>query len=259
MTVISAILVAFSMFSAIPVPQPKWNEKTMKYSMAAFPLVGVVTGLCLWGVLWLLSHLNANGFVCAAAVTLIPVIVPGGIHPDGYTDTADALASHADKEKRYAILADPHVGSFAVIRLVTLFLATFALLTQFYFDWRSTAVLGASYVLSRALSGLAVVEFPVAEKSSLAKQFSDTAGKGVVIAFLMIFAIAACTIMLYIGRWVGAAAILAAFAVFVHYRILCTRKFDGLSGDLAGWFLTKAEFWMLFVIVLVQRLTEVLA
>ena len=48
MTVLQTIAVAFAMFSAVPVPQFDWNEKNMRYSLCAFPLVGVLCGvLCL--------------------------------------------------------------------------------------------------------------------------------------------------------------------------------------------------------------------
>ncbi|WP_333559764.1 adenosylcobinamide-GDP ribazoletransferase [Gemmiger qucibialis] len=47
MTVLQTIAVAFAMFSAVPVPQFDWNEKNMRYSLCAFPLVGVLCGaLC---------------------------------------------------------------------------------------------------------------------------------------------------------------------------------------------------------------------
>ena len=36
MTVIRSILIAFSMFSALPVPQAEWNEKSMRYALCAF-------------------------------------------------------------------------------------------------------------------------------------------------------------------------------------------------------------------------------
>ena len=42
MTVLQTIAVAFAMFSAVPVPQFDWNEKNMRYSLCAFPLVGVL-------------------------------------------------------------------------------------------------------------------------------------------------------------------------------------------------------------------------
>ena len=46
MIVLQTIAVAFAMFSAIPVPQFEWNEKNMRYAMCAFPLIGVVIGVC---------------------------------------------------------------------------------------------------------------------------------------------------------------------------------------------------------------------
>ena len=44
MTMLETIAVAFSMFSAIPMPQFLWNEKNMRYALCAFPLIGAVIG-----------------------------------------------------------------------------------------------------------------------------------------------------------------------------------------------------------------------
>ena len=44
-TFFETILVAFGMFSRVPVPQVEWNEKNRKYSMLAFPLVGIFSYL----------------------------------------------------------------------------------------------------------------------------------------------------------------------------------------------------------------------
>lgn len=43
-------------------------------------------------------------------MTLLPLIVSGGIHLDGLVDTADALYSRRETEKKLEILKDPHVG-----------------------------------------------------------------------------------------------------------------------------------------------------
>ena len=117
MTVLQTIAVAFAMFSAVPVPQFDWNEKNMRYSLCAFPLVGV---LC--GVLWCVcASLPLPAMVRAAGFCLIPVWVTGGIHLDGYADTCDALCSYGDTQKKLDILKDPHCGAFAVIRLCSYF------------------------------------------------------------------------------------------------------------------------------------------
>lgn len=49
MTFFETIAVAVAMFSAIPCPQPVWSQKNMRYSLCAFPLIGVVCGLAFWG------------------------------------------------------------------------------------------------------------------------------------------------------------------------------------------------------------------
>ena len=49
MTMLETIAVAFSMFSAIPMPQFLWNEKNMRYALCAFPLIGAVIGAVCWG------------------------------------------------------------------------------------------------------------------------------------------------------------------------------------------------------------------
>ena len=120
MIVLETVCVAFAMFSALPVPHVDWNERNMRYAMAAFPLVGAVIGAlwCVCGLLPLPDMLKAAGFC------LIPVAATGGIHLDGFADTSDALSSYGDREKKLAILKDPHCGAFAVIRL-RLFRAVF--------------------------------------------------------------------------------------------------------------------------------------
>ena len=172
------ILVAFGMFSRIPVPQVEWNEKNRKYSMLAFPLVGLVLGLCWVIVAALCRQFGLPELLTGALLTALPVLVVGGIHLDGYADAVDALSSHGDKEKKLAIMKDPHVGSFAVIHLVVCFLLWFAACTvlaeKSLEEW---LLVGLTFVLSRSLSGLAVTTFPMAKDTGLAKSFADDADK----------------------------------------------------------------------------------
>ena len=102
MTALETIAVAFAMFSAIPCPQPVWTEKNMRYCLCAFPLVGAVCGLLCGGWAALLGVLHAPDLLLAGGICLIPVLVTGGIHLDGFADTSDALASCAPPEKKPA-------------------------------------------------------------------------------------------------------------------------------------------------------------
>ncbi|MFR7478671.1 MAG: adenosylcobinamide-GDP ribazoletransferase [Acutalibacteraceae bacterium] len=164
MIVLETIAVAFAMFSAIPCPQPIWNEKNMRFMMVAFPLVGVVCGALCGGWFVLMQFLAAPTLLQGAGFCLIPVLVTGGIHLDGYADTCDARASCAPPEKKREILKDPRCGAFAVIHLCAWFVADFTLCACIRWEPRVLWCLGLGFVLERCLSGIAVASFPMAKK-----------------------------------------------------------------------------------------------
>lgn len=245
------IEVAFGMFSRVPVRQVEWKEENRKYSMLAFPLVGLVLGLCWVIVAALGRRFGLPELLTGALLTALPLLVVGGIHLDGYADAVDALSSHGDKEKKLAIMKDPHVGSFAVMHLAAWFLLCFAASTVLAGErFEVWLVVGLSFVLSRALSGFAVATFPMAKESGLAKSFADDADKKKVrdglLALLVVLAIGLMAIDIVLRQFpAGFFACMAAVAVFFWYRYIAQKHFEGINGDLAGWFLCKCEVWML--------------
>ena len=98
--------------------------------LVALPLVGLVIGGAEW--LWFLfrSWLSFGPVLHGVGMTLIPLLLTGGIHLDGFMDTVDALKSHAAPEKKRAILKDPHAGAFAVIGLAAYLLLWFGLCVE---------------------------------------------------------------------------------------------------------------------------------
>lgn len=50
--------------------------------------------------------------------TVLPILLTGGIHMDGFMDTMDALHSYQDRERKLEILKDSHVGAFACLSLI---------------------------------------------------------------------------------------------------------------------------------------------
>ena len=258
MIVIETILVAFAMFSALPLPCPEWNEKNMRYALCAFPLVGLVCGALWWGWGALCVRLAAPELLRGAGLCLIPVLVTGGIHLDGFADTCDALASCAPPEQKQEILKDPRCGAFAVIRLCTYFVAHLALCTALQPTGQALLSMGLAFVLERGLSGLAVARFPLAKSTGLAHTFATAADRRTAGRVLMIECALAGAGMIALGGFTGLAMGLTGLAVFWRYRITADRQFGGLSGDLAGWFLQRAELWMLGALVACQLAEGVL-
>lgn len=251
MQILETIAVAFGMFSALPMPQPQWNERNMRYAMCAFPLIGVVCGGAWYAWALVCRALALPVLLRAAGLCLLPVLITGGIHLDGYADTCDALASCADPTKKQAILADPHCGAFAVIRLCSYFIATLGLCTAIEPTPAAALCMGAAFTLERALSGLAVTSFPMAKNTGLAHTFATAADRRRVRGVL---AAASLLLSLLLVWWGGALAAGAAWLVFWYYHRTAVRQFGGISGDLAGWFVQKAELWMLAALVAGQYL-----
>ena len=255
MILLKTIAVAFSMFSAIPMPQFAWNKDNMRYALCAFPLIGAVIGLLCWGVSAVSDMLGLPDLLRGAVFCLIPVLITGGIHLDGYADTCDALASHAGPERKQEILADPHTGAFAVIRLCGLFVLTLALWTCLP-AYRPVPIL-LSFVLSRVQSGLAVSAFPLAKDTGLAHTFAEAADKRRVRIILIVLDVLLSAGLCLCGIG-GACMAAAAQLVFAYYYRMSKKQFGGLSGDLAGWFLVQAEKWMLIALVAWQYVEELI-
>ena len=100
MDLLGSFVIAFSMYSRIPMPQVEWSEKRMKYAMCFFPAVGVAVALGLWAAVWVCSRLECQ-WLGKLLPPAIAVLVTGGIHMDGFLDTVDALSSHQSREKSW--------------------------------------------------------------------------------------------------------------------------------------------------------------
>ncbi|MBC8611763.1 adenosylcobinamide-GDP ribazoletransferase [Massilimaliae timonensis] len=245
--------IAFSMYSVIPLRNIEWKEETMRYAFCFFPLIGVVIGGAEWLWLWCAWKFGFSAVLTGAAAAVIPVLLTGGIHLDGFCDTVDALSSHQPKERKLEILKDSHVGAFAVIGICVYFLLSFGLWCEYQYSVESAFILGGGFVLSRALSGLVSVLAPQARKEGMLKTFSDAAKQRAVTVSCVAFLGIAAVGMLAVD-WRIALAVLAVMATILGYYLLTSRRqFGGVTGDLAGYFLTLAEMGVLAGVVLAQH------
>ena len=251
-TLLESLDVAFSMYSAIPMPQIEWNERNMKYMMAFFPMVGVVQGALLLGFSLLAQALGLGSVLFAAVAALLPLFVTGGIHLDGFCDTVDALSSHQTREKKLEILKDPHTGAFAVMGCVAYLLLTFALWTQPQGSgrWLTVQMMAVGFVLSRSMSALSVVSFPCAKSSGLVHSFSSAAQKRNVRIAAAVFAAACVLLWLWIHPLLGAVLTGCCLLNFWYYSRMSQKQFGGITGDLAGYFLQLNEIIILLASVL---------
>ncbi len=254
MNIIKSCIIAVSMYSKIPMPQFAWDEKSMRYALAFFPLVGVVIGALQVALFFIWRKSGLAVPIYAALATALPVVVTGGIHMDGFCDTIDALSSHQSKERRLAILKDSNAGAFAVIWGGLYFLLCYgawgSVAQDMVHSGRPVWMISAGYVTSRALSGLAAVFFQNANKKGSLAAFSGSAGKGFVCTGLVLSFAAAGVLQLALLMQTGVLVLTGTLCFFFYYYHISKKNFGGITGDLAGWFLQCVELLILYIVVI---------
>lgn len=243
-----SMIIAFSMYSKIPMPKIEWSQKNMKYAFCFFPLVGVVIGTIIYIVGNISLNLQMGKLLFSAIMTVIPVVVTGGIHVDGFLDTVDALNSWGDKEKKLEILKDPNAGAFAVIWGIIYFVVSFGLWSEV--TSKVLPILAMGYVLSRTLSGLSMVSFPLAKNTGLAAAFQNGAHRKKCKVVMLIYLVIEIIVMLYLNPLIGGVNLLGCLGIFAYHYHVCNSQFGGITGDLAGYFLQNCELIILAITVL---------
>ncbi len=226
----------------------------MRYSYVAFPLVGVVIGVLLWLWFILCDAIDAGGAIRGLGIAMIPLLVTGGIHMDGFGDTVDAIASRAEPEKRRRIMKDPTIGVFASIGIASYLLIQFALGMELEPCWRSICCLCISPVISRCISGLVSTVFPGSSSSGILSTFRESAASRIVVASLSAMLAVLFVALGFLVTW-GAVVAFAAVSLFLilFMRRMAMRRFGGMSGDLAGYLLQVLELAFLVIAYAVGR------
>ena len=250
-----AVVMAFSTFSRIPMPQICWEKANMRYLMCTFVLVGAVVGAVQVAWLALAGALGLSNLLQGVGYTLVAVAITGGIHLDGLADVADALSSHAEPARKVEIMKDPHAGAFALIALTCYLMAQVALAGEASISgMRDLVALGLVPLASRCTAGLATLVLPSASKHGMQQSFRD-AGRtdtrplillGVEGALVMLAMVAMRPVF-------GLVSVVACVACAMFAAQRARKEFGGFNGDQAGCLLQTCELALLALFVVVQK------
>ena len=256
-----SLIIAFSTYSKIPMPSVKWDEKNMSYSMCFFPFVGLFVGGVNFGMLYLLGNVwGMSQLLIGALLVVIPILITGGIHMDGFLDVADARSSYKDKEEKLRILKDPHVGAFATIYGICYMLISFGFNYQLVVDMGESMKLyicvAIGFAFSRVLSGLLVLTLKKAKKEGMVATYSKGANKLAKTLMILELMVIIAALLLVDYRY-GVAVLLAGLVSFLYYVRTAYKTFGGITGDLAGWFLQVCEITILIFVVVAEQIVSV--
>ncbi|MDE6714195.1 MAG: adenosylcobinamide-GDP ribazoletransferase [Lachnospiraceae bacterium] len=240
MRILKSLIISFSMYSRIPMPQFEWKEEDMKYVLCFFPWIGLIIGVFVyfWNELCIRYGI---GLLCDTVIGMvIPLLVTGGIHVDGFMDTMDAFHSYQSKDRKLEIMKDPHLGAFSVIMLALyglIYLGAFSELR----DKQLLLIFCAGFYLSRCLCGISAVTFSLAKKEGLLFLFADHAHKKIVKGTLYLQTVFCVGFMLFQSWKAGGVIVAAALCSLVYYGYRCKKEFGGITGDTAGYFVLICE------------------
>ena len=242
---LTAFFMAWGMFWMIPCPVKWWDERARIGMLLFLPVIGAMIG-AVWALCAYLCERFAAGCITAAALTVIPYILNGFIHLDGYMDCADAVLSRRDLETRRKILKDSHVGSFAVVALVVLFLAEYSVFSGYTLG-KKVWLLPLVCAAPRALCACAVLMIKPMPGSSYERMFSGgvpTSAK--VMAACLLLTVTVFPLLL--GR-VGLCAFIGALGAYLTIAYI-HHDLQGMSGDVSGAGTTVGELCALIALAL---------
>lgn len=234
-------LLALQFLTRLPVPVVcPWTPATRRWAARSYPLVGLVIGVLL-ALLGMALRDAWPAPLVALALLSGWVALSGGLHLDGLMDLADALGCQSSGERRWAIMKDPHVGSFAVLALV-LHLAWKGMLLWVLLDeGASLWALVAIPALARWGAVALLVGVPAARDEGLAHAWQRSLGH----REAWLAALPAVAVLAWVPGGIWLALAMAVFIVI--YGGAMRRSFSGINGDIVGAAIEGGELWLLLI------------
>ena len=223
------------------VRQDEWTAEDFGRSVKFFPLIGAVLGAIYAAFayafyVWLPTRgIEFPPHLTAAVLLVLPPLLTGGIHCDGFMDTMDGVFSGRSRERMLEIMKDSCTGSNAVFCFVVLMFLEFSILLDMP-KGVMAAALFVMPVIARLMMVAGITLFPYARPDGLGKAFAQYAGRSA-----LTFA-AICTLVLTVplGRLAWASlAVCAAFTTFFGNYV--EKRLGGLTGDVYGAITTLNE------------------
>jgi len=216
-------------------------------SIVCFPVVGIVIGLILAGLYWLL-HLVLPSAVVSGLLLVCLVGLTGGLHLDGFVDTCDGIASHKTPEARREVMRDSRAGALGMVGVCCLLIVKYVSLNSVP-DSLMMATLVLMPVVSRWAMVYAVFAYPYARPSGLGKVFKEMASRRRFVAATLV----ALAVAIPWFRLAGLVIMLGVWVIVVAMAAYLKRKFSGLTGDTYGAINEVAEVGVLILVCLLAH------
>jgi adenosylcobinamide-GDP ribazoletransferase len=243
-----SFLAALQFLTSIPVRlKRELTPAQLGRATTYFPLIGLIIGVILAVLNWLLYYILPPGVINALLIVVL-VILTGAMHLDGFADTCDGIAGHRTVEERWRVMRDSRTGAFGVVGVVLLLLVKYVSLNNIP-SHLTTAALIFMPVVSRWAMVYVIFIYPYARPEGLGTAYKKhTRWPQFTIATAMTLALAAALIPLF--WYLGFIIIFGVWMVATLLALYLKHKFAGLTGDTYGAINEVAETTALWLVVL---------
>ena len=238
--------------------QTVWTEENFGKSVKYFPLIGAIIGIIsasTAGIFFVVTSAKLP-ILTGALAFVLPIIITGGIHFDGFIDSVDGLFSGREREKILEIMKDSRVGAFGAVSLVliaTLEVATLIELFKISLTWSLAAIFSAP-IISRLMMVVTIGKFPYARSQGMGKAFADyTTRRTILFATLTAILILAALIFVDVKIFLaGIFALIISLGFTFYFGNFATKKIGGVTGDIYGAASTLVELIVPIIFLLCE-------
>ncbi|NPA66015.1 MAG: adenosylcobinamide-GDP ribazoletransferase [Epsilonproteobacteria bacterium] len=236
MKLLQAFALAWNMLTIIPFLKVHHFYKGINaLSAMMYPFVGFIIGFVIYMVSQGFEDVLPHDVLHVSCFFLL-VVITGGIHLDGFSDTIDGL--FVAKDKALQVMKDSHVGGMGMIFSVSFLI----LKATLFFSLEQLSVLIPILTLSRM--GIVVIIYKFRYISSGIGELIKEELSPLHVNVALFFGF--CISMFYGVVW--------AFILVLLYMLIVSqmfqRRYGGLNGDIYGFLIESSEVVLLFIAVL---------
>lgn len=242
---IKGLIVALQFLTRLPVNiSVDFNSENIRKSTFYFPFVGLLLGFIAVIPYIFLSPFNID--IGSFITVLMLIILTGGLHLDGLSDTADGFFSNRDKERILEIMKDSRIGAFGVLSLIIIIFFKYILISNIEFNLPVALVLSMGN--SRLIVLLQIAFKKVARPGGLGDMVHQSKPKVYIIASIILYlAVIIFIDIIYIIPLIFSLIIGEAISLYTY------KKIGGFTGDVYGTTIELTEaasllgFWGVFL------------
>lgn len=241
-----SFIIAFSEYSISPKTKYKKNKENSMFVLVFLPVVGLIITVVVnrWAVLY--PYMCDHPVLPAVVGAVLPTILSGGSHLDGFFRTVDALCSHKKRDEKLDILKkDAHVGYSAIIVCICYYMMAFGIWSEMPID--GIFVIAFAYIISRALCSISLLtNKPAMDGKCTTYVPSNGINRMLQIAINVAYLLVCAALMINIAQSfsnvsIAIACFVGAALSYAYYIIVAKVNFGGVTEELGGYFITICE------------------